>query len=70
MPLVEPLPADHDAEIAELADLFNIALGFPPNSVLTMSPGRGDRNAQYRPPPLANGQACVSGRIRQRIVQP
>jgi hypothetical protein len=38
MPLVEPLPADQDAEIAELADLFNVTLGFPPNSVLTMMP--------------------------------
>ena len=36
MPLVEPLPADHDAEIAELAEFFNVTLGFPPNSVLTM----------------------------------
>ncbi len=36
MPLVEPLPADHDAEIAELAEFFNITLGFSPNSVLTM----------------------------------
>lgn len=36
MPLVEPLPADHDAEVAELARFFNETLGFPPNSVLTM----------------------------------
>ena len=36
MPLVEPLPADHDTEIAELAKFFNVTLGFPPNSVLTM----------------------------------
>lgn len=36
MPLVEPLAADHDAEIAELARFFNETLGFPPNSVLTM----------------------------------
>ncbi len=28
MPLVEPLPADHDAEIAGLADFFNVTLGF------------------------------------------
>ncbi len=36
MPLVEPLSADHDAEVAELARFFNETLGFPPNSVLTM----------------------------------
>ena len=36
MPLVDPLAADHDAEIAELAEFFNVTLGFPPNSVLTM----------------------------------
>lgn len=36
MPLVDPLPADHDPEIAELATFFNRTLGFPPNSVLTM----------------------------------
>lgn len=36
MPLVEPLAADHDAEVAELATFFNTTLGFPPNSVLTM----------------------------------
>jgi len=36
MPLVEPLPADYDPEVAELARFFNETLGFPPNSVLTM----------------------------------
>jgi uncharacterized peroxidase-related enzyme len=36
MPLVSPLPADHDAEIAELARFFEGTLGFAPNSVLTM----------------------------------
>jgi uncharacterized peroxidase-related enzyme len=36
MPLVTPPPADHDAEIAELARFFNVTLGFAPNSVLTM----------------------------------
>lgn len=36
MPLVDPLPADHDPEITELATFFNRTLGFPPNSVLTM----------------------------------
>lgn len=36
MPLVEPLAADHDWEVAELARFFNETLGFPPNSVLTM----------------------------------
>jgi uncharacterized peroxidase-related enzyme len=36
MPLVEPLAADHDFEVAELARFFNETLGFPPNSVLTM----------------------------------
>jgi uncharacterized peroxidase-related enzyme len=36
MPLVEPLAADHDSEVAELARFFNETLGFPPNSVLTM----------------------------------
>ena len=36
MPLIEPLAADHDAEVAELARFFNETLGFPPNSVLTM----------------------------------
>ena len=36
MPLVAPLPADHSAEVAELAKFFNETLGFTPNSVLTM----------------------------------
>jgi uncharacterized peroxidase-related enzyme len=37
MPLVAPLPADHSAEIAELARFFEGTLGFAPNSVLTMT---------------------------------
>lgn len=36
MPLVSPLPPDHDPEVAELAQFFNETLGFCPNSVLTM----------------------------------
>jgi uncharacterized peroxidase-related enzyme len=36
MPLVTPLPADHSAEIADLARFFEGTLGFAPNSVLTM----------------------------------
>ena len=36
MPLVSPLPADHDPEVTELARFFNETLGFTPNSVLTM----------------------------------
>lgn len=36
VPLVDPLPADHSAEVAELAKFFNETLGFTPNSVLTM----------------------------------
>ena len=36
MPLVSPLPADHDPDIARLALFFNSTLGFAPNSVLTM----------------------------------
>jgi uncharacterized peroxidase-related enzyme len=36
MPLVTPLPADADPEVAELARFFNETLGFCPNSVLTM----------------------------------
>jgi uncharacterized peroxidase-related enzyme len=36
MPLVTPLPADTNPEIAELAIFFNETLGFCPNSVLTM----------------------------------
>lgn len=36
MPLVTPLPPDHNAEVAELAVFFNETLGFCPNSVLTM----------------------------------
>lgn len=36
MPLVTPLPSDHNAEVAELAKFFNETLGFCPNSVLTM----------------------------------
>lgn len=36
MPLVTPLAADHDPEVAELAKFFNETLGFAPNSVLTM----------------------------------
>ena len=36
MPLVAPLAADHDPEIAELARFFHETLGFVPRSVLTM----------------------------------
>jgi len=36
MPLVAPLPTDHDPEIAELARFFEGTLGFAPHSVLTM----------------------------------
>jgi uncharacterized peroxidase-related enzyme len=36
MPLVAPLPADHDPQIRELARFFEGTLGFAPNSVLTM----------------------------------
>lgn len=36
MPLVPPLPADADPEVARLAGFFNETLGFCPNSVLTM----------------------------------
>src|SRR5688572_32877296 len=36
MPLVDPLPADHSDEVAQVARFFESTLGFPPNSVLTM----------------------------------
>lgn len=36
MPLITPLPPNHDAEVSELAQFFNETLGFCPNSVLTM----------------------------------
>ena len=36
LPLVCPLPADANNEVAELAKFFNETLGFCPNSVLTM----------------------------------
>lgn len=36
MPLVDPLPAEHDPEVAELSRFFEGTLGFAPNSVLTM----------------------------------
>lgn len=36
MPLITPLPSDHNAEVAALAEFFNETLGFCPNSVLTM----------------------------------
>ncbi len=36
MPLITPLPFDHNAEVAALAEFFNETLGFCPNSVLTM----------------------------------
>jgi hypothetical protein len=36
VPLVDPLPADADARVAELSAFFNETLGFTPNSVLTM----------------------------------
>jgi hypothetical protein len=36
MPLVEPLPTNHDPEVLRLAEFFNTTLGFAPNSVLTM----------------------------------
>ncbi len=36
MPLVNPLPPEHDAETRKLAEFFNETLGFCPNSILTM----------------------------------
>ena len=36
MPLVAPLPADANPDVAALATFFNETLGFCPNSVLTM----------------------------------
>lgn len=36
MPLIPPLPPDHNPEVADLARFFNETLGFCPNSVLTM----------------------------------
>ena len=36
MPLVNPLPSNHDDETRKLAEFFNETLGFCPNSVLTM----------------------------------
>ncbi|MEX1213566.1 carboxymuconolactone decarboxylase family protein [Saccharospirillum sp.] len=36
MPLISPLDADHNNDVAELAAFFNETLGFCPNSVLTM----------------------------------
>ncbi|MDT8998768.1 carboxymuconolactone decarboxylase family protein [Paucibacter sp. APW11] len=36
MPLIEPLAADANPEVSELATLFNRTLGFVPNSVMTM----------------------------------
>lgn len=36
MPLVDPLPADHSEDVAQVAKFFESTLGFAPNSVLTM----------------------------------
>jgi len=36
VPLIDPLPADTNAQVRELAKFFNETLGFCPNSVLTM----------------------------------
>lgn len=36
MPLISPLDASHNDDVAELARFFNETLGFCPNSVLTM----------------------------------
>ena len=36
MPLIAPLPADANSDVAALATFFNETLGFCPNSVLTM----------------------------------
>lgn len=36
MPLVTPLPSDHDPEVEQLTAFFATTLGFAPNSVLTM----------------------------------
>lgn len=36
MPLVPPLPPEHDPQVATLAAFFSTTLGFAPNSVLTM----------------------------------
>jgi uncharacterized peroxidase-related enzyme len=36
MPFVTPLPVGINQEVGDLARFFNITLGFPPNSILTM----------------------------------
>jgi uncharacterized peroxidase-related enzyme len=36
VPLVDPLAPDANSQTAQLAELFNVTLGFVPNSVLTM----------------------------------
>ena len=36
MPLIDPLPAETDSAVRELAKFFNETLGFCPNSILTM----------------------------------
>jgi hypothetical protein len=36
LPLVSPLPADSNDDVAQLATFFNETLGFCPNNVLTM----------------------------------
>ena len=36
MPLVEPLPEDHNPDLIDLIQFFRVPLGTVPNSVLTM----------------------------------
>ena len=67
-PLVAPLPADANPEVAELAAFFNETLGFCPNSVLTMQhrPGIATAFIQLNKAVMDN-QGRVSSALKRLI---
>ena len=66
MPLVQPLPADHDTSVAELAQFFNTTLGFPPHSVLTMlrRPALARAFTELNRAVMADGRADAMADVR------
>ena len=64
MPLVHPLPTDHNPAVEALAQFFNTTLGFPPYSVRTMMrrPALARAFTELNPALMSNDDG--SGRVR------
>ena len=56
MPLVNPLPSDHDAETKELSRFFNETLGFLPEFGAHHAAPAGNFKSFYQPQQSGHGQ--------------